>query len=301
MHHVSFNLLKWAEAIGEKLRLVEMKERDMLSRLRKTSTVSEGTEKLVLPEEPVFPADRDENQTEDKETLQAVSYTIKMSACTLLLEITRFLRDPPTHFTPAPSNSQLSTPRVSVGQMDHNFSTTSINSETESTKELRPGAASMFQMPSVSGGHHFGSSLSVEEPDTLERGRHAPSLDENVPPSPRKKRVSVYLRVNSSGPTGGIARKTSTRKHPKFVRVIDSPGELRGGQSSSPNIHRKSVASSQVTASALHMSFYGGAKGGRRPSVSGGSHPISIPATTQAAAQLRRKSMGAYLFAKESF
>ena len=137
------HLKRWAEVIGEKLRLIELREREMLNRLRITTGRGIGGDpSIFLPEEPVFPDDRDESEDARKpDSGETISYAVKMAACVLLLEITRFLRNPPPQYIS--TTSQQNTPRVSVSNVDRRQSNTSnYSSDTDTFRgsaTLSPG------------------------------------------------------------------------------------------------------------------------------------------------------------------
>lgn len=305
MRSVSHNLSKWGEAIGEKLRLIELKEREALNRLRFSTDGDKSATSFMLSEEPVFPVDLEQtNDSEEhmkNEMCQAVSYAVKMSACMLLLEITRFLRDPPSHFF-ALSVSQVSTPRVSTTFIDSDRkpSVSSVNStDTESVKgggysSLPNREFFSSQSPNIG---RFGSNLSVEdaEPPTF---KQSVSIEESGSLSPQKKRTSVYLRVNSTG--GTISRTNSLKRPAKLVRVTDSPGPIRSNIQASPVVRsrRKTIVTSPATA--LHQSLYTGHRGARRPSVVGLASSISVSTYHPLPIKYRRKSVGAPLFKQAS-
>lgn len=318
IYNVTKNIHKWGEAIAEKMRIVELKERDILQRLTEGKTDTEPSS-LCLPEEPVFPDEQDsstltldatpgESRSEKAANggLQTISYAIKMSACVLLLEITRFLRNPPDHFINlGTSISQVSTPRVSVTNIDRKISNASmVSTDTEAIAiggGIRGATGSLGRPPRLG---HFGSSLSVEDAEgsAFDYGRSV-SIEEGGgagggalgvgSSSPRKKRASVYLRVTATGGTsGGVSRTTSTRKQPRMVHIGGSTGSDHHGNFNqrSPNTSRRPRKSA-----ALHTSFYTGTRS-RRPSNVGSTtvgsyHPIPP--------KYRRKSVGAAVFTKE--
>ena len=312
MYNVVHNIQKWGEAIAEKMRIVELKERDILLRLTEGKTDTETSP--CLPEEPVFPDERDSTSvaTSDVggearsegvavENLQTISYAIKMSACALLLEITRFLRNTPDHFiSPIASVSQVSTPRVSVSNIDRTFSNTSmISSDVETVVGSRLGSTGTLGRAPRLG--VFGSSLSVEDAESSPFDyRHSVSVEEgSAAPgssSPRKKRASVYLRVTATGGTSGtLSRATSVRKQSRLVRLGDSTSSDHHG-----SLHQRSPSTIQRRprkSTAIHTSFYSGSSRSGRPLVAptsttvGSYHPVPP--------KYRRKSMGAPLLSKE--
>lgn len=291
MFNVTHNIRKWGEAIADKMRVIELKERDILVRLAN----GKADKPVWLPEEPVFPEEQDNTMTLDDESksgdnLRTVSYAVKMSACILLLEITRFLRNTPDHFiSPVTSVSQIGTPRVSVTNIDRKISTSSmISSEAEISR-----GATNWPHPFRHG--QFGSSLSVEDAEaTPFDSRHSVSMEDGVgSSSPKKKRASVYLRVTATGGTSGsVSRTTSIRKQPRFVRVADSSGDHHGNQRS-PSLRRPRKSAGNT--SAVHSSFYTGGRT-RRPSIVpsstvGSYHPVPP--------KYRRKSMGSTVVSME--
>ena len=248
MHNVTANIRKWAEAIGEKLRLVELRDKEMYARLQTTTTESSRDDPLILPEEPVIPDEHGLGENKDEASPKiglSVSYALKMAACNLLLEITRFLRDIPSHFAPV-ALSQVGTPLLSrAGTLDRSHDRKISNASVVSSEIEYIPRIQEFKIP------HFGSSLSVEEPEPQEFMKMS-SIDEGFSTSPRKKRASVYLHVNAGSKTSGgsLSRKVSTRR---VVRLTDSTNETRGSPRSgytlsSPSIRhrRRSVSSSTM-------------------------------------------------------
>ena len=299
--NVSLHLQRWGEAIGEKLRLIELQERMMIGRIQAMSQTTDGS--IVLPEEPVLPEDnRASTNLETRkgaefvaEVGQTVSYALKMAACILLLEITRFLRDPPSHFTNTGSISQMSTPRVSTVHLDRKTSTASNISSDEAVHTLHPGDFRPMLGRQHSDFHiQRGSNLSVDESDLYNAKSH--SVEETSPTTPRKKRVSVYLHVNSrSG--AGVKRSSSVRRQ-TVVRYIDSPVEEYSAQQHSPNLYgrRQSLSTHIDRVGSIHESGGGGGDTGvpkalRRPTLGSGV-PSSTVGTHH---QPRRKSASALL------
>ena len=299
MHMVSHRLTKWGEAVSDKLRVIELRERELKNRLKFASGLGEGrgistNEEHVLEEEPVFPSSQ-EGQA-DKE-YSVVSYAIKMAACQLLLEITRFLRDPPPQFC-GWSINKISTSRatsVFADDIERKQSITSVqSSDNESIPGIGPTSLPTFERQSTLpvGERRFGKTLSTEEVDQslYKQGSFEESSGSA---SPTKKRVSVYLRVNSTG--GTISRSSSLRRSPKIIRVVDSPGQLRAKSPSILHPRRDVITASNTNA--LHQSMYSShTRGGRRPSVAGAftgasHHPIPT--------QYRRQSVAGPLFKQQ--
>ena len=308
VYNVTKNIHKWGEAIADRMRIVELKERDILLRLTEGKTDTEQSP-ACLPEEPIFPDEQDTSLDatagESKDNLQTISYAIKMSACILLLEITRFLRNPPDHFVNVGTSiSQVSTPRVSVTNIDRKISNASIvSTDTEAMGVggggiLRGATGSLGRPPRLG---HFGSSLSVEDAEGSAFDNYygrSVSIEEGAgvgvgSSSPKKKRASVYLRVTATGGTsGGVSRTTSIRKQPRMVHLGSSTTSDHHGSLNqrSPNAGRRPRKSA-----ALHTSFYTGTRS-RRPSHVGSTtvgsyHPVPP--------KYRRKSVGAAVFSKE--
>ncbi len=305
-HYVCIHLRRWGEAIGEKLRLIELKEREMMKRLRKRG---EDSEVIVLPEEPVFPDSNPQRNEEDEaEKEQTVSYAVKMAACVLLLEITRFINDPPSQYS-LPPLSQVTTPRFGYSSTERKQSAASnYSSEAESAKPwntLYPGDA----RPTLV--HQHTGNLSFDDSESQEgMGRHI-SFDDGgggggggalLSPSPRKKRVSVYLSVSMGAGGSGTSTSRLGRKQTiafKDVHIVGgTPGELRQpstpGGSPSPRLRKQSLFTSQ-TATALHRPSVN-ARGPRRPSLTGVTpKPSSAGIHRRSQAIYRRKSTGTHL------
>ncbi len=357
MHAVTTNLRKWAEAIGEKLRLTELKEKEMYERLQNLSQETDGVDGggsggsngggggggsgsmgggggsggsnggggggggggsrggggggsgggggTSLPEEPVFP---DEVKDERGEKVGfSMSYALKMAACHLLFEITKFLRDIPHHFSPATSISQAGTPLIpnsnnhtldrASNRRESNVSMGSSDMES-STHQNTCGQATEFKMPHIG---HFGSSLSVEDAEHPEFMKSI-SVDDGSLTCPRRKRASVYLQVSASKPPSGtLSRNTSFRKQARMVRLAESPGESRTlnrsvlSSSSSMRNRRKSISTAgtqqrsrrpSVSFLSSTHTFHSGS--GSQIPTSGTYHPP--------AARNRRKSLGTVHF-----
>ena len=292
--NVAINLRRWGEAIGEKLRLTELHEREMINRLQAISHSTSGS--IVLPEEPVFPDDKErstnlegEERTEPFEW--TVSYALKMAACILLLEITRFLRDPPPQFVSGVSTS----PQVSTVHLDRKTSNTSvISSDFEGARSLHPGdSRPMLGRPLSDSPAHFGSSLSVEEPAFHDVKSY--SFDDQGTTAPRKRRVSVYLHVNKN-------RSNSVRRQ-TVVRFFDSPAEIRPARSHSPSLRGRRPSLSAGGAGGLQQFHSGGSMRSRpvrRPTLASGPssstvgtyHPQPLKYRRQSASAILSKTVG---------
>ena len=276
-HNVCVHLKRWGEAIGEKLRLIELKEKEMQRWMNGDQDGGTAEATLPLPEEPVFPDEKEDAESGPKS--QTVSYAIKMAACMLLLEITRFLLDPPDHFL-GHAISNTPTPRVSVS--DRKYSTISSNSEGEKSLGLHPGEL----RPSI------GRPLSeIAHPTTF-------SFDDETRPlsfddvvvdtlpvhSPKKKhrKVSLYVR----GGPGALNRSTSIKGPTVTMRQRtpvppDSAGEVRTTvrRVASPGFRRKQSIS--ISSSTLGRPV-------RRPSLS----DSATPRYQYSPQKTRRKSEG---------
>ena len=304
-HAICLHLSRWGEAIGEKLRLSELKEKEALQRLRKSDTNADGAA-LFLPEEPVFPDVLDTSSGEDGSRdggkFLAVSYAVKMSACVLLLEITRFLRDPLPQFA-GPSISQVSTPRVSITQnpLDRErkpSSSSIVSSDVEGAKGSGSGARVLHPART---GHlgAYGSSLSVEDAEIPPDPYFSkPFSFEDNPPSPRKRRVSFVVRVNSqsAGKAGGHV--SSFQKPSAKYEVHSRPVSMAVAPPPVTQQRRISLSASSVGANALQASFHGRPQTAtrHRPSFAGGSATLG----TFRPLPQRRKSMGSVLSKQSS-
>lgn len=307
MHNVAANLRRWAEAIGEKLRLAELKDKEMHVRLQQSN--SNRDDPILLPEEPVLP---DEHASSDTSNIGlSISYALKMAACNLLLEITRFLRDIPPHFAPGAPVSQVGTPLFSRNlSMDRasdrrGSNASAISSDAESTShQTHHTLSTEFKMPSLNRGQ-FGSSLSVEDAEPPEFINNIPN-DEFSNTSPRKKRASFYLHINSSSSTkstgGSLSRNTSLRRQNRMVRVTETPTEARTlsravhPTSLTPRNRRKSISSGvqqqqQQQQRPRRFSIF-------TATTQSGNSGISTSAYHPA--RMRRKSVGGFLVTQHS-
>ena len=319
MQHVASNFHKWAEAIGERLRLAELREKDVYHRLQQTS---DNGEDPVMPEEPVFPnngssrssgkinSDYDGLSFSSSKVGFTVSYALKMCACNLLLEITRFLRDIPVHFIPAPCNtSQVGTPLISAGmhsfdrfpEHSRKYSNTSVASSE--TDYLHPR-----QLPMEMRMSQYGSNLSVEDTEGPDYQK-TQSVDEYATntttaasnTNPRKSRKSVYLHI--SQPSKGISRKMSTKRQSRLILVSEGNDSKMVSPklfaSPSTRVHRRSISSSNANMIREGNSSGGLITSGRKPSLYGNNflsssqpnHPGGFPSTHFLKG--RRKSMTA--------
>lgn len=286
--NIAMNLRRWGEAIGEKLRLTELREREMINRHQAISHSASGS--IILPEEPVFPDDSERSTNlegeERAEPIEwTVSYALKMAACILLLEITRFLRDPPPQFTSGVSVS----PRISAVHLDRKASNTSvISSDVESARTLHPDFRPMLGRPLSDYPTHYASSLSVEESDLHDVKSY--SFDEQGATAPRKRRVSVYLHVNHN-------RSNSVRKQ-TVVRFFDSPGEVRPARSHSPSLRGRRQSLSTGPGGAGGQFHLGGSvrsRPVRRPTLASGAASSTIGTFHPQPLKYRRKSASAIL------
>ena len=251
------HLKKWGDSIGEKLRVVELRERDTIQQMRSQG----GTDPCVLSEEPIL-ADVVPEGARGEEVegprFQTVSFGIKMAACVLLDEITRYLRDCPS---PLPSSFLTGTPRVSITNLDRNrrpsiTSSTSTETDTLVTPTYSSGAnlyPSLDRRPPTVGGLSHSISLDQERENQFNRNsfeEEGEFLSLNAArPSPQKK-VSVYLRVNSAIEGGESLRRRHNSGLKQTVNVRFSP--TLGGPTSKRRLSL-SVAPASVTQH--HVSF----------------------------------------------
>ncbi len=299
-HCVCMHLRKWGEAIGEKLRFIELKEREMIRRLRKEA---EDGATIVLPEEPISLDVRDTQEEGDGDGDLTVSYAVKMAACILLLEITQFLNDPPSQFSPL-TYSQGSMHRY--GSMERNQSAASLHSSDAESIKPSYSLSPRDLRPTLS--HQHSGNISFEDYEPQEGTGRYPSMDEGgatTSHSPRTRRVSVYLRVTSGSGNSSATPSRSGRKQTvafKDVHIVGGPlGELRQPStpsSGSPALRvRKQSLFTSHTSTGLHRPSVH-MKRPRRPSLSGEVH---VPKMSTAALShrtqsvLRRKSTGTHL------
>lgn len=283
MHSVSHNLKKWGDAIAEKLRLTELRERELMNRFglsgKDSSKGDSPGSSCVLSEEPVFPVDHEQlikSKDGEEQMYQLVSYAVKMSACMLLLEITRFMRDPPPQFS-ATSASQVNSPRMSsVMEPDRKPSSASLVSDADSFKTGCLSGRGFTSSPAPNIGR-FGSTLSVEDPDPPPSLKNSVSMDEGGSPVYRKKRVSVYLHVGGSA--GAMSRTNSLRRQPKAVHVTESS---RSSLHPSPTVRTRRTTIVHSPASNLPHGT--------------GIHRPSVAITNPVPISYRRKSLGTAFF-----
>ena len=248
---IAAHLKKWAVAIGEKLRIIELRERDMIQRLRgKGGGTKEQS--IVLPEEPVLPDSQPEQEKQKGRSakFQTVSFGIKMCACILLYEITHYLRDnaynPPLMETPRVSVTNLADRRLSV--------VSSISTDTEAVATPSPNLGNTKHLHSLDS-RYFAA---LERPfsqgarsNSLEEGGIHSTLSEErieeVPQEAPQKKVLVYLQVNSGGESAGSrGRANSALK--QTVNIKSSPDAKTLGS------NRRSSISASV--GRRHVSFY---------------------------------------------
>ena len=120
-----------------------------------------------------------------------VNYSLKMVACTLLIEITKFCREPPPTFLPA---------SLPIANMNRSISTQSQerkpsnNSVLSSDSDTNPSPTPSFSQSRTRQGsldyYRKGSSPLLEDVPRFLSTDHPPSPNTNA-------RVSMYLRVNS--------------------------------------------------------------------------------------------------------
>ena len=242
---IAVHLKKWAVAIGEKLRIIELRERDMIQRLR-----GKGGGPIVLPEEPVLPDSQPEQERQKGRStkFQTVSFGIKMCACILLYEITHYLRDnayiPPTMETPRVSVTNLADRRLSV--------VSSISTDTEAvTPSPRLGNTKLLHSLDSRYFAALERPLSQARSNSLEEGgihgTHSEERIDEVPQEAPQKKVLVYLQVNSGVENvGSRGRANSALK--QTVNIKSPPdGKTQGS-------NRRSSISASV--GRRHVSFY---------------------------------------------
>ena len=248
---IAVHLKKWAVAIGEKLRIIELRERDMIQRLRGKGGGTKD-QSIVLPEEPVLPDSQPEQEKQKGRSakFQTVSFGIKMCACILLYEITHYLRDnayiPPLMETPRVSVTNLADRRLSV--------VSSISTDTEAVATPSPNLGNTKPLHSLDS-RYFAA---LERP--LSQGARSNSLEEGgihstlseerieeVPQEAPQKKVLVYLQVNSGGESAGSRRRTNSALK-QTVNIKSSPDAKTLGS------NRRSSISASV--GRRHVSFY---------------------------------------------
>ena len=256
-HRVSVHLKRWAEEIGEKLRIVELRERDKIQQLRGGKGGRRGRiHSVVLPEEPVLPDMQTEQDTKQRNgeggKFQTVSFGIKMCACILLYEITHYLRDKASNT----AATTLGTPRVSVTNLNGRRPSviSSTSTDTEAVATPSPSATGLHSLDSKTLASALRPHLSPDirssslEEETV-HGVHSPSLggdsfdDEQSETS--HKRVSVYLRVNSALEPASRRRVNSGLKQTVNVKA--------GAETNVPKKRRSSLS---VSVGRRHVSFY---------------------------------------------
>ena len=259
---ISVHLKRWAVAVAEKLRIVELRERDMIQRLRNKG--GGGTaQSIVLPEEPVLPESPAEQQKPKSSDggsghSQTVSFGIKMCVCVLLYEITHYLRENASN---APA--VLGTTRVSVTNLDRRrpsvVSTTSTDTDAVATPTS--GATGLLQ-------HSLDSKVAaaVMRRNRLNPDGHSSSMEEDVLHSVRRssldeggsfeddahakvpqKKVSVYLRVNSAVDSREVSRG---RRNSGLKQTINVKSSTAASRLTEPT-RRPSVSVGR-----RHVSFY---------------------------------------------
>ena len=320
---VASNFRKWAEALGERVRLAELREKNTKEK------ATEGKE-CGMEEEPVFPgksaapgSNGDLPPMADVPTHSpggyTVSYALKMCACNLLLEVTRFLRELPVEFIPAHSSiSQAGTPLNLSGHFDRFIAAEGGRkySNTSQASSDAEGGTSTVHFPNPKprlseARSNYGSSLSVEDMDVPLDYSHALSVDEhgtltNASPgtNARRNRTSVYLSITPSF-KGTLSRNTSTRRQSRRIVLTDtskpekkqfvsvSPLRMRRRSVSTSVQHRTSgVGAAPSTTSARRPSLFVHPSSANQTSLGGG---VSNAGVNTYLARGRRQSMGASL------
>ena len=251
-HRIAVHFNRWAVVIGEKLRIVELRERDMIQELQKRG--GRRPQSIVLPEEPVLPDAAAEQEKQDKTGNQTVSFGIKMCACILLYEITHYLREN------IATTTFLTTPRVSVTNLGNGRRPSVISStSTDTDAVVTPSSVAMGLLTHSLDSRALGMvrhqltpdirSSSFEE-DAI-HSVHSPSLDggsfEDEQLESPQKRVSVYLRVNSASDQRDPQRG---RLNSGLKQTINVTGE---GDTNVPPKRRSSLS---VSVGRRHVSFY---------------------------------------------
>ena len=248
-HRIAVHFKRWAVAIGEKLRIVELRERDKIQQLQKRG--GKRSQSIILPEEPVLldsPAEQDKQDEEGGRRFQTVSFGIKMCACVLLYEITHYLRENIT------TTTTLTTPRVSITNLAGDRRP-SINSSTSTDTDavVTPGAVTRSLDSKTLGLARLTPDIhsSSFEEDTF-HSVHSPSFDggsfeEEQLESPQK-RVSVYLRVNSASDQMETQRGRVNSGLKQIINVTSG-----AGIAFAPPKRRSSLS---VSVGRRHVSFY---------------------------------------------
>ena len=270
---VAIHLKRWATAIGEKLRIVELRERDMIQQLRKKGRGAEKDQFVVLPEEPVLPDFPVEQKSGDGGSgrFQTVSFGIKMCACVLLYEITHYLRDNAYN-----SFSILKTPSVNVTNLDDRRSSvvSSTSTDTDAVATPSPGATGVLHhsLDSRSLGvlrqplQQEGRSNSLEE-SVIHSVMNADSVEEEMP----QKRVSVYLRVNSA--TEAADTGTRGRLNSALKPTVNIKSSAADANNLAPK-RRSSISAASV--GRRHVSFYDKSRGDRPVVTKGRTSAITV-------------------------
>ena len=254
---------KWAVAVAEKLRIVELRERDMIQRLRMRGG-GVNSQVIVLPEEPVLPeapVDQEKQKTTEGGSAQfrTVSYGVKMCACILLHEITHYLRENVTT-----ASLSFGTPRVSITDLDHRrpsiVSTTSTDTEAVGTptsgamqhsldsKMLSAQRQRLRQLSADS------RSSSLEEEGV--HGVHMPSVDEgsfedSTQQEGLHRKVSVYLRVNSA-----LEKRDGLASKGRLSSGLKQTVNVRSSAAENVLMAPKRRSSVSASVGRRHVSFY---------------------------------------------
>ena len=270
---VAIHLKRWATAVGEKLRIVELRERDMIQQLQKKGGGGGKDQFIVLPEEPVLPDSPAEQRSGDGGSgrFQTVSFGIKMCACVLLYEITHYLRDNAYN-----SFSILKTPSVNVTNLDDRRSSvvSSISTDTDAVATPSPGATGVLHhsLDARSLGalrqplQQDNRSSSLEE-SVIHNVTHADSVEEEMP----EKRVSVYLRVNSA--TEAAEAGTRGRVNSALKPTVNIKSSAADPNKLAPK-RRSSISAASV--GRRHVSFYDKSRDDRPVVTKGRTSAITV-------------------------
>lgn len=286
-HNVCLHLKRWGEAIGEKLRLLELREKEMTRRLKE---VKQGGG-VTLSEEPVF-SDENEDSLVGPRT---VSYAIKMAACVLLLEIGKFLLNPPDQFL-GNTLSNTPTPRISVDRNPYTIGTSSESERVVGLHLADPRPALGRPISEIPHGTTF----------SFDEDSRALSVDEAGEPvpvrSPRRRHRKVSLYISGGG--GGVVNRSASLKRPTIAireqnpSLLDSPTEVHAAVKTptSPGLRRKQSISATTLGLARQNSHVV-----RRPSVS--NHAMQGYGTLKRrpSSIVRRKSEGYALGSQVSY
>ena len=150
-----------------------------------------------------------------------VNYSLKMMACVLLLEITKFLHEPPPRFLPPtpPAQPQTVVMPSSNERKYSNVSSLSIDSDTlfppSSFPNPNEGRAGIRRMSSEHIVRHSSGAGFEDLPRFLSVEQQLSSTENN----PSSRKVSIFLRVNNR-----YGRQTHPHSHGPPVTHRKGPG-----------------------------------------------------------------------------